>query len=768
MTDSGKIGTPSLAWLTDFEELLGSPAELVLQVQPNDPAFPKFDFGPDLPNPRVLHLAVPPKREGDWKAELGKILGDGRKTCIANLLAIPPRSLETDIDGDVAFDATALLVEILRALPEGSSVAALVPPMVLSGFRFAGPRAWLATSHRLEWIVYLGEEAARLIGASLGFRPTLIVLRVGRGAGEGVEIVRLVRLVDGERKTWRKTLHTAARRGGGEGEAFIVLRDPELGPEPWTYERFSKGFESKLEDAGRLGRLRPLSDFVEDIRSGLHRATEAGRFRDVEEDGSVPGGWVACFGGRSVRQGGELGSPVCAVRSEGLPPEVLLRPGDVLARAIVDVRGGGAPILAARVPEGALPASFDRTCLRIRWKAALDPRTADLLTDYLNSTHAGAWLQAHGVGHTLSIAVLQRLQVPDPSEDVLDALAVLTGAEKQYRTWAEDAATARQQLFAATSFEQTLPTLLSRQRIEIERLRAGRDSESLDYRIRNYYPHPLAIRREALLQLEHGKERLEAVLECGEHLMALLAVLAMIQLAEDHDVARAIPGKQLPSFCSAGSLLLDWGKCTAAFEEGVSFTAKHEDPLSLPFPGLGELAGEIVDPNSGWKRATEKLRDRRNRQSHLQRVPEPELEQLSRECSRELDVVFQRAAFMSTTPLVQVADYVLEPVSRSRSATYRMLQGTSPVFQRRTQEVEAEVPRGAVGFLDAQSRFRSAIPWLAMETCPVCKRSELFVFNRYQAGVPVFVAMESGHTLEKSGLGGHFDSLIKRAEVRDE
>jgi len=58
------------------------------------------------------------------------------------------------------------------------------------------------------------------------------------------------------------------------------------------------------------------------------------------------------------------------------------------------------------------------------------------------------------------------------------------------------------------------------------------------------------------------------VLDCAEHLITWLAVLAILQepSAEDR-FAQA-----LLSFCRSGSLHLDWGKCVALIQAGANFT----------------------------------------------------------------------------------------------------------------------------------------------------------------------------------------------------
>jgi len=45
----------------------------------------------------------------------------------------------------------------------------------------------------------------------------------------------------------------------------IVLRNPQLDEQPWTYLRFSKQFHEIREDVRQLGTLTPLKEFVESL-----------------------------------------------------------------------------------------------------------------------------------------------------------------------------------------------------------------------------------------------------------------------------------------------------------------------------------------------------------------------------------------------------------------------------------------------------------------------------------------------------------------------
>jgi len=133
---------------------------------------------------------------------------------------------------------------------------------------------------------------------------------------------------------------------------------------------------------------------------------------------------------------------------------------------------------------------------------------------------------------------------------------------------------------------------------------------------------------------------------------------------------------------------------------------------------------------------------------------------LSDEFVEKLDCVLEAVSFLSTLPFVHVADYGLNPLSSQRIATFHFLQGISPVFLRGQREVQSELPRGAAGSLNQRGEFVSALPWLTITPCPVCKRAELFAFSRYERQEATYIAMETGHPHEDPLLAKSIAALI--------
>src|SRR5262249_51146213 len=146
--------------------------------------------------------------------------------------------------------------------------------------------------------------------------------------------------------------------------------------------------------------------------------------------------------------------------------------------------------------------------------------------------------------------------------------------------------------------------------------------------------------------------------------------------------------------------------------------------------------------------------------AHLERAPDSDLTNVSAKFLDDLNCLLETASFISTLPLVYVEDYELDAISGNRFATFQLLEGISPVFQRIRRQVQRELPRGTAGFLTQREEFVSALPWLTMEHCPVCTRSEVFVFNRYTRNEARYIAMETGHARDNRALATSIAAVI--------
>lgn len=701
-----------------------------------------------------------------WRQELSTALeNDPVAPCFINALGMPLHLVSTAFQNGRISDCSAVILQAISASTREQSLSFLLPVGFLSSSKDSSFRSWLGNNHRVDWVIFLDNKKGAFPRIHRAFAFCIISIRVGEPSAPEARVARFLDLRDVDVQRWPEAVRAAHKRGGGELGPSIVLRNPTLDERPWTFERFSKRREERLSDASSLGQLKLLGSLIAVTQRGVRAARPP---RWVRPHEALLGGaeHVPCLTGRSIDIDGRINDWRLRVPLAGLDSGQMLAAGDVLIRTIGRRRTDKKPLIGAIVTADILPATFDHSLFRLRWRPEIPKLVQELLTSYLGSEHIRISLVAEGVGLSLTQAVLTDLQVPYPSDEVLLALSNLLSIERRYTELAAEAASAARKIFAASNYASTIPELIRCERDEMERLRAAEDALRLDYRVRNYYPHPVALRRELLAQEAHGLGRFQLILECAEHAMTVLGLMCMAQLAEKHHSMFGVPSNSLRAAINGGSLHMDWGKYEAVLREALAYTDKHSDILTLPFPALGELSRDLKDPSSRWGRAEGQLRRWRHDRAHLHRRPDDELQAMSAQAMDHLDEVLERCSFFTRTPLVFVEDYALEQFTKERRATFRVLQGGSLAFRRFTRTVPTELSRGDVGFLDHKGIFVSLTPWAFFGMCGVCKRNEFFVVSRVERSLPTFIAMETGHPFQRDDLSLTFKTLLADPTAR--
>ncbi len=546
-----------------------------------------------------------------------------------------------------------------------------------------------------------------------------------------------------------------------------MKKDPNQPPTP------SDAFRA-LPSAARARRLRPLRDFVSDLRVGLRitkRYPTVGQqgtaSRDVSDSEShrphpqVPG-MISILDGRDVRHGRVHARGRSWAVREAVPDELVIRPGDVLFRRSLHP-GQDGTVLVAAVVETEGFAAVGPDLLRLRWRNDVPDEARELLVAWLVSEAAVRSLRAHGLQpeEWITAAVLGAVEVPDPDPEVITALASLSRIEAWYRDRAEAVKVARHEVFSANRYAEAIPLLLSTQRSEGERVTAAEDSQQFGYRVRNGFPHPLSLRRESLQVLPPGQDRLDKTLECAEYLVHYLAVCGLVQLGSVR-AKDAFPSRHLRSMSRGNRLRFSWGTSWNVFAEAASLSRNLDNPLLSPFPGLCLEPGTAADSAAS---AEAELRRQRNRQSHLVRGPELEVEGLSSRLGEQLDQILRSVTFIADVPLVHVRDVALDEVTGERRVVFEFIRGASPAFASEERIAKRELARGSLGFLGRDGRFHSASPWLLLRTCTICMRGEVFLFSRFEAGVATYVAMQSGHVWSSDLTNERFRKLLAAADA---
>jgi hypothetical protein len=639
-------------------------------------------------------------------------------------------------------------------MPQGTIVAIFGPTELTTGGNHEDLRAEIDRAHGVNWVIFA--DGRLFSGVHNAAQFAILVLSANTGPSE---ITRLVNLRALEPSHWIRNIRAAKKRGGGEDGMTIVLRQARLGESAWTYERWTKEFSESITDLQELGSFKPLGDLVESIVAGINISRNADLLRVADDDDESHKDYVPVITGREVRLDGISLSGRYRAAPDSIPEDLMAREGDLLLRSLISPGRNVPSIVGAVVPPN-LSVAFGPNVLRLRWKSEMPSQSRDLLTRWLLSERVNNHLVASGIVNLqIRVSDLLQLEVPNPSDSIVDALERLMDVETWYIQRADSVRQMRQEIFSAERYRDAVALLLKTQQAEGERITAAEDSQKFDYQVRNYYPYPIALRRERLQVLNHGRMRLEESLDCAEHLVHFLALCALVQLSSLRP-DDCLPSRHLRSTLDGSALRFSWGSSWSVLAEAVEATVKAKDPLLSSVPQLSALAELVRQNKSDSVNAEAELRHQRNKQSHLHRVPEPELVAISRRLTRCLDDLLQAVDFLVDIPLAYVQDYALDSFTGDRRATFELLKGSSVVFERSERVVDRELSRGDLGILDHENRFHSLSPWLIFHNCQVCKRPEVFLFNRLEGGKAIYVAMETGHSWESDKLVNLFTRIL--------
>lgn len=721
--------TPTPELMPEILELiLGGAPTLIIAPSPTATHCPPVSTRLGTPILLLLPSSAP---EGHLAAELASVLPDpiperdSLRVFVAApaMPAGPPHSIRHEIAGRRLLGEHAAIGAIVEHLREGDRVAFVTSSSLLADPNARPLREALLELARLDWAIELGHAGGGLIG-SPGSPIGLLVLEKGPPGHK--QPVRLLDLGSGMPSEWLDRVRVLAARQSGESPEGVVLRGQEpLAAQPWRQAPFRRQFAEIREDAGQLGSTRPLGALAEVLTgTSVKDLTQLLRNRGA-------GAHVACYSADSVKGDRRLGKLSYLLGS--VPPAAELREGDLL---VATTLREDAPMVA-RVSADSLPATFDSTLVAVRFLPGIEPSVRELVEGYLSSTHAGAWLAAHGRG-SLKPEVLAQLEVPDPSADVLEALQRLAIAENEYLGWAGEAREARSALFAEASFRATVPRLLEARGREDERIAAARASGTLDYRAQTAFPHPLAVRWLSAHAGGDPKAVIERALDCAESAITLLALVGFAQLRALGQLQPSAAPKRL----GRGEPRIDWGTMNSLLGEVVYASQAASEPLSLPLP---ELAMIDMSDEAPWRQAEARLREARNTGAHGHRRTPRALEVLATSCIEDLDTALEGLRVLASVNLVAVDRCELHPLTSGRQASVRGLRGAHPVFRQEIVESEVELAIGGVALLDQQRRLHDLSPWLLFQLCEECQREELFAFSRMAAGEVTYLGMESGH-----------------------
>ena len=684
-----------------------------------------------------LSVAIKPDNDGRLSSPAGVL---EYSSCEFKSLVVDALVSQKDLhfleDGVRARGSEALMYQLLGELPAGTEVGFIIPSTTLLSSRNKALRSVLLNEHAVNWIVFL---KGGLSNVHWQFQWTFLLITI---QGQATGPTRLVDFVGHVPAKWRKEIGRAKDRTAGHIGNTVVIPQSKLGVAPWAFEQWTEDFRKSMKDSEEIGSFVRLEDLVESISRGFPLTLKKEVREKPGDESNGDKDLLDVIEGRQIQVDGLEFSGAKVIQRDSLREAWIAEGGDLLIRGIMTESGTGPKLVAAEIPLG-ITVAFGSHVLRLRWNAGVPTQSRQLITSWLCSNLGSRVLKAAGVGMQLDIAQLKGLSVPSPSEVILQALDELDELEKWYLRGYSKIRNRRLAIFSAEKYGEVIPEIMESLRQEGEKTAAAELSQTFMYKVTVSYPHPLAIRWEKIHVQDHGGQRLSDTLLCAEHLVQYLAVISLVQLRhlDESEIGHSRLVTGVPNIKNA--IQMDWGRAWSTLEDGVNQTAGARNPLQTPFPYLAELKPAIL---SGKFLAERKLRDLRNRRSHLHAFTFDEEVQLSKEHGGYLEELMSYVSFVADISLVCIVDYSID-LGGKRRATFELLHGSGVVFERKTMEVPKELSRGCLGVLDRGGDFHSLSPWMIYRSCPTCQRPETFILNSKSGEEVTYIAMETGHQL---------------------
>lgn len=641
---------------------------------------------------------------------------------------------KTDESGYLALE------ELAEAIDE---IWMVVPAGLLTLRHPRNPLRAFRESHRPSLVI---EGRLGIGGVHPTFVSALVALQRSAGAKPVTRFFRVPSTGGAHASAIISDISSLLNRGGGTTKWGFVHRG-DLSTSTWRAADYDPALERMQQDLASLGETRQLKDVFQIFvaRPGLTRPTPG----LVETAQPV-------LHARDIVAGTLIPDVTSA------PPRhwaVELLGGDILLPRSERVGVPTRPLLVSR-PDLPLAAGMSVTVLRPR--RPLDPAQTYFYLAYLASSQSRHLLRPPDRGGmVLDMSSIGTMPVPVPDAPLLDAIEALSRARDAFETWAGQASDLLSTIFDTEHSLAAVRTALVNQGRDMRQRRAaGELVTTLNYRIREFYPYPVAYRwRQVQTRLQERSwgEAYAAGLDCAEILLAYAALLALsgaeqagVRLGSSKTlVAKFSDGNQK----GGGSSLGDWVNVLKELSTNSTVAQLESDSLLGALGGLLPQQGDVAG-------AQVRISERRNDEAHLRRVDPSRIEEATADLVRDLEILLRGASALTDLALVHVLDNKWDSLGRHGVATLQVLRGDHPIAQteRRTHSLP-EIEEDSLYVIDGQGSWTLLRPLLTRSRCPECGSWSIYHPDKRVHGKLQLRALDHGHTTDGDSVEGALATL---------
>lgn len=517
------------------------------------------------------------------------------------------------------------------------------------------------------------------------------------------------------------------QRGGSTAFGFVHRGRPLAGQSLRPKDHDPK-IEAQIEDLAGFGTGGLMSD-VFDVLQAHPRRTPG------EPHGRVVTGRDLGPDGRLIPLDADDGAPPRERR--GVVP---LREGDFVMSRIE--RSPRPPV---EITSGDLPLAAGSSLVVLRPKIALSHEHREFYGLYLQSRRLRDSLRGESMAGAAMLTGLAGAPLPVPDADLLEAMADLRRARDSFASWAEESFALGVEAFEGPATESRR-RLITRGRSLRQRAEAAQAVGTFEHRVANFYPHPIAAQFRHVRVSESAGDNdatYSAILDSFETTLAFCAALALAFARHNEVPVQAM--KEVSSKLSKGKRgvgIGDWAVVLKEVSSGRAFRSIDSDaPLATIRLALPE--------GSPAAKAQERLKDRRDAESHQRGVDEIDLGDAVRDAMEDLELLLDHLGFLADLPIVQIESSRWDSLQGEGLARVRSLRGDHPMgLIESLPHVQPDLEVGSLYVKDLNGKLLLLRPFLVRHQCPTCRTWSTFCPDHRREGQLLLKALDHSHTIE--------------------
>lgn len=706
------------------------------------------------PEPATLPLLLATVAKHLGGARIVSVADDPRlKEAVAGGLPI-----ETAPTVDAAFRKSEAFDEVAFILPawgryQGAAKDRWTPDVVPTkpfGAIFPAAELQSRVSNRL---AELGEPILVIEGGSLGpamhmsIRTALVVIDPRPTAGSLVtKFFRVPEAADAQ-TVMAELADLLTRKGGrtANGNGY-VLRSNSLSRQSLRYEDHDPRVTAQEDDLAEFGEGGTVGDVFEVVMP------RPGAGRPGSESDELDSA-IRLLRGRDVSLAGEILSEDPDA-GEGRPQPrigVALRAGDLVLRSIESPNRNGIPV---EIKKDDLPMAAGTNLVVLRPKRPLKREELDFYRLYLGSARSRVVMRPSQMGGHLRLTDIKNCPLPVPDADLVDALGDIRRAQRLLSEWADQGLGLTSRAFEGPASDARRALIETGRQLR-QRVEAAAQVGSLDHRIANFYPYPIAHKWRLVRVAESAADdskTYESVLACFEATMAFSASLALtcayvneVEVGPMREVRKKLTR-------GAGAGIGDWVNILKFVSSSKPFKQLSADAPLVAIRGLLPEGSDVA-------RAQERLSERRNDESHQRKVDELDLASALREARADLETILEAAGFLADLPIYQVRSTRWDSIEGQGEAVVEVLRGDHPVPSSATvTHTQTDLEKDSLYVRDLSGDLILLRPFLIRLECPSCRSWSTFHPDRRREGRLLLKAVDHAHTVD----GSQFEAVLAR------